>query len=172
MTRPFKTETPMSIYLWGEETFGVRSSAQIAARTSLEVVELVMAVLNEHAHEKQVEELADVAVMSWQLAVAHSVDARPVPSVSFVNAYDDTPLAYTLALSRSFSTYVERLVCQRVTGKGSEPAEWLKKTLMVLEAIAQLLNVDLPSIVDAKMEINRARVWAKLDNGHFQHKAA
>lgn len=166
MSRRYKQENPKSIYIWGEETFGKRSTQSVAARTALEVCELVIAFVNHHPLDKQLDELADVAVMTWQLAVAHSIDARPIPSINFIGALNDTPLSYAVALSRAFGTYMERLVCA-----GNDPGDHLKKTLMALEEIANLMGVDLPSLVDEKMAINRARLWAKLADGNYQHSA-
>lgn len=164
MTHPYKTESPKSIYDWGAATFGPRIPTIMAVRTGMEVAELVIAFANDHDFDKKRDELSDVAIMLWQLAVTHSVDARPTPSISFINPQGHGPLAFVMALNHAFSVYLERLVC-----KGSEPYEWLKKALMALEEIAALMGLDLPSLVDAKMQINRARTWKCLDKGVFQH---
>ena len=167
MSRSYINETHRCIYMWAEQVFEKRLAPVIAARTSLEICELVIAYMGEHSREKKVEEIADCAIMMWQLAFAHNIDARPVSSTSFISALEESPVGYALAIFRSFATYMER-----ANAKGAHDApEHLKKALMALEELANIEGIELPGEVDRKMLINRARTWEKLVSGHFQHVA-
>lgn len=188
MTHPYKKETPVSIYIWSRDTFGIRPPLMVAARTSCEVSELVVALVNGHSGDKLAGEIADCAIMMWQLAAAHSCDARPSvhngssldlmdpeaivearPEIDTkaVGALKPEAVAIGMALYRHFAHYMERIVL-----KPKEPRNYLVKALMALELLARELALDLPQLVDAKMKINRARSWKEIGTGHYQHSEA
>lgn len=180
MSRFYNTETPIGIYNWSKDTFGPRTPLMVAGRTSCEVSELVVALVNGHSNAKLGGEIADVAIMLWQLAAAHSCDARPAvderlvaveepearPEIDekMVGALKPGIVSIGLALNRHFSLYIERVAL-----KPKEPRNYLVKALMALEWLARDLELSLPELVDAKMKINRARTWEEVGAGHFQH---
>lgn len=161
--RPFRKETPNKIWQWNIETFNYRSALQLSVRTSKEIAELLIEVMNDNP-AGVVEEITDVAIMHWAIAAWANADPRPFIEED-INSCDDI---YDLAacLNMHFSKYIRRC-CPN--SKSNDAARYLKLSLMCLERIIALLNLDIAELVDAKMQINRARSWNQLSDGNFQH---
>lgn len=106
-------ETQESITSWADDTFGPKHPAEVAARMSVEVAELVAG-------------LATVA-------------AIPVADM-------DQELVQELQKE-----------CADV--------------FIMLAQVAEKLNVDLQTVVDYKMSVNRKRSWGRSPTGRMQHVA-
>lgn len=163
MSRVYKEETPNTILAWNRETFGDRPNAVIGARTLFEVSEFYHAVMLGNK-EEILNELADVGITFWLMAAANNVDARPsVPKESLLIT-EDLKIA-TGNLLKTFATYLDAI--HGLQRKNS--SAWLAKSMITLEIVTSLLDIDLARLVDAKMRINRARKWQRLPNGVDQH---
>ncbi len=161
--RLYNKETPISIYLWNQETFGKPSIAAIGARASLEISEFIIAAVNEDFVNMK-KELADVAIMLWAVAAGSRMDARPeCPRLE----ERDVLRVEATRLFKYYGIYLERYH-HKIS---KQAATYLTRALETLELLAVQLKVDLPTIVDEKMIINRARKWAKLSEGNHQHVA-
>lgn len=173
-------ETPASILAWSRETFGERDAVTIAARTSKEVNELLNAVLNQAAPRVIAEEVADSAVMLWQVAHLLDVNVGTLDTNRIVVREGEQYLILlVLKLQRRFTTCMEELVLAKyapseaaVRSNTSLARNILSDVLNMLDIVAHLLAIDIGAAVTAKMKINRARNWERRDDGSFQHVGA
>lgn len=70
-------ETPQSVAVWCEETFGpCISHASLAARANREMGELLQALAADDRHPKAAEECADVIICLWRLMVLAGADPQ------------------------------------------------------------------------------------------------
>lgn len=165
----YKKETPRSIHLWAEDNFGNGSALTTAVRTAVEISELIVAIVYKNDQLKIQEEVADVAIMMWQVAFATGIDARPVELVTQkVLEESVNPGIIATRIARELSICLEYSLNDNKEIKRRGLAH-LKNALFNLEFLVKVLEIDLPKIVDNKMEINRARRWKRLDNGSYQH---
>jgi NTP pyrophosphatase (non-canonical NTP hydrolase) len=158
-------ETPESILEWSRETFGARDALTIAIRASKEVNEAMCAILNDAPLEAIHDELADCAVMIWQVASLLGVEHRPQLSIPV--APDQVAKTITaIQLQRRFTAVLDDLAHRR----GDHSVHHVvTDALKCLELLALAFGIDLDAHVTAKMRVNRARVWQRLENGSFQH---
>ena len=161
--RPYQQETPNMLWNWNKKTFKHTLASQ-GARTAKEIIELLNEVVLQNT-DKVIEELADVAIMLWALAAGSNIDARPhLPKdVVLENA---TLLEIVTRLNVTYALYLRHFHSQ-----SHDAGKQLIKTLINLELVAKLLQVDLPEIVDRKMGVNRGRNWEELSPGNYQHVA-
>lgn len=172
----FLVETPTTILKWSNETFGPRTALEIATRTSCEVNEVFCAIVNQSNVRVIHEELADCAIMLWQIAELLGLEARPKfrtpphknQNISLIAAQ----------FNRRFATVLEELILNSIRPVDSNlqdhslqiAREVLSDVLRLLELLASKFNIELAEHVDVKMVINRARIWGRSSNGNFQHE--
>lgn len=165
----FGKESPITILEWNEKTFG-NTVDKIANRALLEVAEFYFAVLNDDA-KAIVDELADIAIMVWPVAVANNVEVTLKPSDIRYNCADDEDRTQLTKL-------YARLICMEYinylyyNSNGMDMRGGtlkLTNVLKYLNTIAYIWNTHLPDIVDNKMAINRSRTWKKVGKDNFQH---
>lgn len=172
-------ETPASILQWSRETFGERDVLAIAVRTSKEINELLNALLNGAPAAVVQDELADSAVMVWQVAELIGLNPNVVDKNRITREGDQYKLLTVLRLQRRFTSFMEELVLARFAP--SEQAlqsntvlakNFLSDVLNMLDILANVLAIDTTAVVTAKMQINRARAWERRDDGSYQHVGA
>lgn len=164
----YNKETPLSIFNWAQSTFKKPSFAEVSARTLTEITEFIVAVINDDVTTSK-EEVADVAIMLWQLAVYAAVDARPAinPETLLLN-FDLKAAAVDLGCY--YSKYLRRLYGDKER-RLRDASRLLARSLICLEYSAYFLKVDLSIAVDEKMAVNRQRKWEKIAKGNYQHIA-
>lgn len=170
-------ETPETILAWSDACFGSPTTLQIAVRTSKEVNEAMCAILNNAAPEVITDELADCGVMLWQVAARFGVDhystLGPLPV-----ATDASRWAEAVYLQLAFTKVLDNLRLAAAYGRAHEPyyltqaGVSLGNVIRSLTRLERAFAIDLQAAVDAKMAINRARTWAKGDDGSYQHVEA
>lgn len=169
--KPFGKENPLTILGWNQATFGCPSTKHIAFRTDAELTELLLAIYFDLPPEKIFEELADVAIMTWAVAAAMQIDARPVIREN-MRLPSERVSALVLA-SRLRARY--GVFLQNYSGRTSPGYKEIQRpfalALQWLEMLIEYYNVDIASIVDAKMAINRKRNWNNTGGGNYQHVA-
>jgi len=170
------TETPETILDWSLKTFGLHSVLSVATRASKEVNELVCAVLNDAPLAAIHEEIADCAIMMWQVAGLKNLDHRPALR-QMTNPEEVNKGIAALMIQRRFTSVLDELVKAQNPSKFPELAQAhsmgiLRDSLICLEFLAWAYGIDLQEHVDGKMVINRSRSWEKLQNGGYQHVAA
>lgn len=170
MIRPFGRETPNSILTWNQETFGA-PLIRIANRTNLEVAEFLSAVQFEYAEERILEELADVCIMTWAVAAALGEDARPVIDARWLPRAQDWRIELLAAKFNShYAVFMYNLNSRRSPGY-KEIKQPFRYAMQYLEMLIARYSVDIASLVDAKMQINRQRQWKNVEGGNYQHVA-
>jgi NTP pyrophosphatase (non-canonical NTP hydrolase) len=162
-------ENPKSILQWSKETFGERTAYNVAIRTSREVNELVVSILYGESLESIREELADCAIMLWQVAELLKVAARPALGIDSNRPYICVE-RLALILQKRMTTVLEELHTLREDDQQFAETV-LMDALRLLETLATHYKVDLPGAVDTKMGVNRERLWVKQANGAYQHAA-
>lgn len=184
-------ETPASILAWSVDTFGERTALSVATRTSKEVNEAMCAVLNDAPLPVIHDELADCAVMMWQVGQLIDPSSTEGPYRSTFRASSDAarekvcPYFSAVQLQRRFTTVLEELIKERTwqtstdlgdVARGRHARQHstliLKDSLLLLDRLAWFYAIDLQDHVDAKMRINRARSWERLNDGSYQHVKA
>lgn len=181
-------ETPASILEWSRKTFGERSALSIATRASKEVNEVMCAILNDAPEAAIHEELADCAVMLWQVHELLEPGHADAPyRLRFAPGGEAArqnvcPALSAIQFQRRFTTVLEELVKQEALRAATDLGDvtrgvhavqhaklTLKDSMLLLERLAWFFGIDIHAHVDAKMLINRARNWERLENGSYQH---
>lgn len=159
-------ETPKTILEWSQVTFGQRSPLRIATRGSKEVNELMCAILDDGEAGAIHEEMADCAIMLWQ--VAEILGAHPQPDFIVPSSPERVGRkGWAIKLQSRTTVLLSEL---SLPGGPSGPAvNVLEDVLKVLGLLSWAFGIDLQDHVNAKMRINRARSWAQLSNGSYQH---
>lgn len=159
-------ETQSSICTWEDATFGVPvSDASIAARALVEMAELVTAVVNGEPAERIGAEIADVVLVLARLGRILGVDAVALASGPCRSRWQaGEPICHAARAAARLGMALESL-----TGEVSLAATDLRDTASELIWLSTALAIDIPSAIDAKMAVNRARKWVRDGNGHGRH---
>ena len=157
-------ETPATILAWSVATFGPRTARQIATRASREVNELMTAILSGGTLESIHEELADCAIMLWQVAALSGIPHRPeIVQTDALRVVGRELLA--LRFQRRLTVFLE----ETYMSSDEVAATVFRDVLRILEALIFVYGVSITEFVDTKMGINREREWLKLSDGNYQH---
>ncbi len=159
------TETVHTISDWAAETFGPPSSdIRVAARANEELAELLRAVTSGAPVGKVVEECADVLIVLARLSVRIGLrlDIGDRPTITA----DVTPLQATIVAMREMHRLVDAIERDPVPlrARAALTAIW-----QIVGAIIVMFGSSPAEAVNAKMAVNRRRVWNLTGDGHGYH---
>lgn len=170
------SETQADILEWARATFGSADILRIAARCGLELAELLQKVASGDADggddkfgQAIVDECADIAVMTCQMAELRGVDMEREASLT-----EHDGVKWPLALAgRVVSNFGLCFTMLQWRDRRPLPAERLHygRVWSELEALCALYSTG-ESLLDArtrKMKINRVRKWHTSADGRSQH---
>lgn len=156
------TETQKTIHEWATGTFGPSTALDRLVRCNVEAAELLSAVHVGADWTLVQDELADVQIIFMQVKEGLNFSC---PS----NDWDFIPVSST-QLAFELCHELSRLGAQLGSGLGLDQVwEQIHVVQDVIHHLAHNLRADLDKAVDDKMVINRARGWAKLPSGRYQH---
>lgn len=164
-------ETQASISRWAEETFGpVGSNFRVATRANEEVAELLRAVAADKPAESIIDECADIAIVNARLADRVGIDFfaqldRYVDVLPHGLVLDGTVEGFAIEAHKSMGHIIDRVL----TGNHYDAGVWMGTLARKLVMICILLGGDIFARIDAKMTVNRARVWKLDGDGHGYH---
>lgn len=163
------TETQSSISTWASETFGEPGTLiRVLARANEEMAELLREATADCRPEKLAEEAADVLIVLFRVAERKGfklIEYKPPKSYA-----DEAPVQ---ALVRfhvlQANMYLADALGIEESGLADRVPHRLRKVFDHLHGLCSVLGRDLLAEVDAKMAVNRARVWKKDGTGHGYH---
>lgn len=156
------SETQKTIHEWATRTFGPSTPLDRLVRCNVEAGELLSAIHNMAPLHVIAGEIGDVQIIFMQVKEGLSYDSPssnydPFPA-------DATELAAELCVG--IGHLLQALAKGLTLGDVWDVVHDIQEILILL---AHTIGVDLDECVDAKMKINRARTWRKLESGRFQH---
>lgn len=157
------------IAAWADETFGRSSTPlRIAVRANEELAELLRSLACEGAPEKITEEAADTAIIIYRLADVLNLEEEairlygtPVP-VSFNLAMEGA-----LCANKALHDIMVDMPHRQFRANTMRTNIW--QVLWCLHVVAARVGLDLRTVIEAKMEVNRAREWKLDGTGHGCH---
>jgi len=165
-------ETQTTIEAWRRDTFGEgptdikRALFRMAVRANTEMAELLVKVATNAPHEERHREAADVAIVLYGVAELGGFDLRASHGFYEIEqevSHERCWLQASQALARCVYEIGTGLCkCSPIMPRYC--FRWLERGVW-LSGYGETLD----NQVDAKMAINRARVWAKTDEGHGHH---
>jgi len=172
--------TDEDIRTWAVTTFGSAQATprEVLVRCNRELAELLSAIENEAPLDRIAGELADVYVVSCQVPVMmrSGWDAVMNTEGFGTSSTQAGRLSVALALNIFFAKaigFYHRAwpACGELEApqRQSIVNETLGVVRSLLDALARDYGVNLYAEVDKKMDVNKARAWAKNENGSFQH---
>lgn len=163
-------ETQATIVAWAEVTFGRAVSPQrIIVRAAEEAVELMRCLSVDDRHPHATEEIADTLIVL--MGVAHVMDFDLLEQANGILAdWRTGPDAARLSGQSNLHTAAAAVGCLALAIRN----ETLRLMNCALAAASLLdlagrLEVDVQAEIDAKMAVNRARVWKLDGSGHGHH---
>lgn len=155
-------ETQDSICAWANETFGpVTTTARVVARANEEMAELLRC-LTTGADAKAPEECADVAIVlcraAKRLGIILTLDSPPAAGRGALPQAAHANISLGYALVNLASDDQHPMVLYEI-----------RDVVGHLSCCCTALGTSLADAIDAKMKINRARVWKKDGTGHGYH---
>jgi len=170
-----RQETQASVVSWAEQTFGpAHSDLRVATRVHEELLELSKAVLSGESDERIREEAADVAICLYRLAavLGSDLDRRSQQAVMMGQAKELVP--ETDSPARAVLRAETKLVVAKNMIADSFPRtrtlQEVTAVRVILEEVVARHGGSLTDEVDAKMSINRSRVWRLDGTGHGYHE--
>lgn len=169
-------ESQTSIIDWAVENFGQTTTLRAANRANQEMAELLTVYTAQPLDTaKLIVEAADVAIVLARVerALAEHEDIEPewpdLIASGSGNRDDDMPVDELVAQATlNMAGLINDLIAQDIDEAGLS-------CHMLMRNLADLvtrLGGDLPSAIDAKMEINRKRIWRPDGTGHGYHTHA
>lgn len=164
------SETQKTISDWASETFGpVGSHLRVAARANEEMAELLRALTTGAPMDKVASEVADVMIVLFRLAERLGCDVEQE-----LTGVDQMPWlhhALPIRCATSANAYMSDMLVA-LSAQGVGDPEFAKQSLILIFAALHHLaegGFSIPEAVEAKMKINRARVWKLDGSGHGYH---
>lgn len=163
------TETQATIAAWANQSFGQSNALRVGARAYTEMAELLAvytaAQLNRDA---LIEEAADVAIVlaRLELILAEATDDEPQWDGLVASGEAQlTPEYMVHSAAGGIATIIKELLDQDWDCAGLA----CEGVLSDLADLVAWYGGDLPTAIDAKMAINRKRVWKRSGDGHGYH---
>lgn len=159
------TESQLSICTWADATFGPPASdASIAAHALVEMAELVTACVNDEPAARIGEEIADVVIALTRLGRSLGFDvvhrtSQPLHGTMYRFA------EYMAVDAAHAAQHLTRMLIDLL----SNGPVMFGAVVEIMRTVARDAAIDLPSAIDAKMAINRARRWTLDGHGHGSH---
>ena len=163
------TETQSSISTWASDTFGEPGTLlRVLTRANEEMAELLREITGDGNIDKVAREAADVLIVLFR--VADRSGFRLVEYTPPKEYADDAP---ALDMARKFAVWANLFLADAMGVKEGGFTDrlpiLLQKVYLSLHSACSVLGFDLLAEVDAKMAVNRARVWKKDGTGHGYH---
>lgn len=163
-------ETQATIADWANQSFGQTNPLRVAARAYTEMAELLAvytaARLNRSA---LIEEAADVAIVlaRLELILAEATDDKPQwDGLMIISGEARMSVEYMVhSAAGGVATIIEKLLEQDWNGAGLS----CEGVLSDLADLVAWYGGNLPAAIDAKMAVNRKRVWKPSGDGHGYH---
>ena len=156
-----RDETQESISAWAAETFGEPGSIlRVAARVNEEMSELIRAITAEQPKPAVIDEAADVLIVLARLASRLYVELKPLP----IQAYSLTD-ACEIVLQANQAMADLMVLCH----KRKNIAKQMRLVWKLVNRVIWQSYGNPQAAINAKMAINRARVWKKDGTGHGYH---
>ena len=166
-------ETQETVTAWAIATFGNGGSdLRCATRANEEMAELLSCLSRAEPDMDAVRlELADVCIVLWRLGTRLGIALDTLDSGASPSRDERTAL-HRAACANEYLGFVMFNLSQPMApnirgAKSSVHSAW-----RVLLSTALDLGIDLQAAINAKMKINRARVWRKDGSGHGYHVKA
>lgn len=171
-------ETTASITEWAVDTFGPAQACDIVpVRALQEALEFQQAVFTRQSLDEQMDELADVVIVTVQAKKALGLENHPlellvVEKVGTENLKKMAPahILYHLQAVVHIAQAAEAEEGGHIPkGQQREVLEHCRTVLQAAATFAAYNGRSLQDAVDSKMGVNRAREWATDGNGVGQH---
>lgn len=159
-------ETQDTIREWTDKTFGtVSTTPRVAVRAQEELVELLRALTSEN-YDKAPEECADVVIVLCRVA------DRLGERLDFCMT---SPGAVSHERALRHAAHASSMLASLIDGMARgvrSPVFGARDVARSVAACCAWLGADMLAEIDAKMQINRARVWKLDGSGHGYHVRA
>ena len=156
-----RDETQESIAAWAGEAFGEPGSIlRVAARVNEEMSELIRAITAGQPKPAVIDEAADVLIVLARLGNRLAVTLKPLP----IQAYSLTDVC-ELALQANKAMAELMVLCQRNRNIAKE----IRMVWKLVNRVIWQAYGNPQTAINAKMTVNRARVWKKDGTGHGYH---
>ena len=165
-------ETPASICQWAVETFGeAGSDARVVARANEEMAELLIAGITQQQRHKVYEEAADVAIVLCRVSQRAGGDLLQDAAGIMEPNMVDVPLEDLEGWLAAQANAAMAKLLRVVTGNCDvfRVRSACAEVYVDLRALVAFSDRHLWRDVEAKMAINRKRVWKRDGTGHGYH---
>jgi phosphoribosyl-ATP pyrophosphohydrolase len=160
------SETQESVSAWATEVFGeAGSDERVAARANEEMAEVLRAATADGDIDKIIEETADTMIVLLRLGRRLGVELD-IGLPSRVRYSGATDLSQICAFANQ---EIAILLLSLTSGRRDRAAGDLLHLWNKLKAIIEYAGGAVQAAIDAKMAINRQRVWNKDGSGHGYH---
>jgi hypothetical protein len=169
-----RAETQHTVAAWAEQTFGpAQSDLRVATRVHEELLELQNAVLAGLPDEKIREEAADVAICLYRLGAVLGADLdRRIQSALMMGMAKELVPENDSPARAVMRAELKLVVAKNMMADGFPRTRFLQEVTavrVILEEVVTRHGGSLTDEVDAKMVINRNRVWRLDGSGHGYH---
>lgn len=159
-------ETQASIAKWANDTFGSTHPLRVATRAFTETAEL-LAVYSAETLDRAalVEEAADVAIVLSRLDLMLADDEAQWDDL-VASGESQLSIEHMIgSIPQGVSNIIRQLIEQDRYGASLA----CDGVLSDLADLVAWFGGDLPAAIDAKMAVNRTRVWRRSGDGHGYH---
>lgn len=166
--------TAAEISAWADETFGSGGSlARVAGRANEEMAELLRKVTAGRPHAEVIDECADVEIVLCRLvARAHGdLDVEKPRAAERMSDLERLQIGSADDETTAASANVEMALAfeASVNGEHRSVVHYAARCCVILERLVRMYGGDPAAARDAKMAINRDRVWRQDGTGHGYH---
>lgn len=165
-------ETQDTISEWAVKTFGPAGTvSSVTVRAMKELVELMGELANpgDVDHHRVCDECADVVIVLTRAAkrLGYDIFTEMEAERRFINHEQSSIMHVIVAMDR-MNALLRQCTRERRIAPGDE--RWLLGSIAAeLEEVCTRHGGSLRTCIDAKMAINRGRVWRLDGRGHGQH---
>ena len=160
-------ETTESIIQWANDAFGAAPKQERAiARANEEMAELLRALTSGVEPAKCAEECADVAIVLVGRSFLFGCSLSELLVTNVSERPWAPPLYYASKAQVALGQFME---CVSLSPHNDSRPYYVATVLTDLEKCCIALGFNLLSCIDAKMAINRNRVWNQTGDGHGYH---
>jgi hypothetical protein len=163
-------ETQESIAIWADAAFGVAPKLlRILARANEEMAELLRAVTSSKTPHEIATEAADVAIVLARVGKIVGNDLIALCGVQVRERnWNGAEVEKTATRANHMLSHA-MLLTSYSEKEDPRPVFYLERTMIHLAIVVASVRLDLGSYIDAKMAVNRMRVWKRDGTGHGYH---